>query len=151
MRPKPATPHPRRRGRTSRPSINRGLSEPVEALVVYAGDHEMSKLSCNARPTQSGAALSPPMQAQTNRLALYMAVPSRVHGRCPWLGPLRNTKSLALGTLNAPVGTITIAFMNVVGAAALLTELPQAARQALNTFQVRAACSERCSQSQRGP
>jgi hypothetical protein len=40
------------------------------------------------------------------------------------------------GTPAAPIGTTTIAFMNVCNAAGLLTELPTAARQAVATFQV---------------
>ena len=44
---------------------------------------------------------------------------------------------LALGTLSAPVGTVTIVFASVVGAAQLLTDIPQAAREALSVFQVR--------------
>lgn len=42
----------------------------------------------------------------------------------------------ALGTLSAPMGIVTIAFMHAVGAAALLADMPTAARQGLNTFQV---------------
>ena len=43
---------------------------------------------------------------------------------------------LALGTLSAPVGTVTIVFASVVGAAQLLTDIPEAAREALSVFQV---------------
>ena len=41
-----------------------------------------------------------------------------------------------MSTLGAPTGIVTIVFACVVGAAQLLTEIPEAARQSLGIFQV---------------
>ncbi|KAL6751778.1 hypothetical protein V8C86DRAFT_3029931 [Haematococcus lacustris] len=102
----PATPHPTD---STHPTIN--------ALLLYAGDHSLTKL-----------ANYPPQ-------ALYMAVPASMPGRLPWMVPLRNVVLRVQGTSFAPTGTATIAFANVVHAASLLSEVPTPARQALNTFQ----------------
>ncbi|GFH21293.1 guanylate cyclase domain-containing protein, partial [Haematococcus lacustris] len=56
----------------------------------------------------------------------------------PWLPTLDSVGTqcwCCTGTSFAPTGTATIAFANVVHAASLLSEVPTAARQALNTFQ----------------
>ncbi len=56
------------------------LDAPITTLVVYAGDYALSKL----KGTQAGA----------TPMALYLAVPSQLPGRLPWLAPPRNVEKV---------------------------------------------------------
>jgi hypothetical protein len=65
------------------------------------------------------------------RQGLLRCSETRLYDFFPYLLQVR-----ALGTLSAPIGTVTIVFASVVGASQLLTEVPEATRQALSVFQV---------------
>ncbi|KXZ42842.1 hypothetical protein GPECTOR_115g336 [Gonium pectorale] len=86
---------------------------------------------------------SPPLQPRRpeEEMPLYVAVPEALlcrlaHASSPLLRTLRTTQ---LGSLEAPTGNVTVAFMKVVGASTLLSELPGPASRALEQFQ-RLAC-----------
>ncbi|GAX76365.1 hypothetical protein CEUSTIGMA_g3811.t1 [Chlamydomonas eustigma] len=92
-----------------------------EGNVMYAGDYKMLKLEgCGGSVV---------------RQSLFIAVPTELTARLPHLPPVRYVEIQALGTLSAPIGTVTVVFASVVGASQLLTEVPEATRQALSIFQ----------------
>ncbi len=104
----------------------RGSWSGSAAAIVYAGDHKMEKIG-------SGQAANGASAVQS----LFNAVPTQLLGRLPHLPPVRYTSVHGLGTMAAPVGLVTIVFALVVGTAQILTDIPEAARQALHVFQVR--------------
>ncbi len=72
--------------------------------------------------------------------AVYQVVAPALRPRLSVLEPtLRTATQLQLGVLQAPVGRISIAFANVVGAAALLAWDAEVARRALELFHHKAA------------
>ncbi|GFR47145.1 hypothetical protein Agub_g8835 [Astrephomene gubernaculifera] len=77
--------------------------------------------------------------AAADGLALYAAVPASLVCRLALSPPLVSERVVQLGSLAAPVGTVTVAFMYVVGASTLLTDIPGPAARALEQFQ-RLAC-----------
>ncbi|KAG2440503.1 hypothetical protein HYH02_010381 [Chlamydomonas schloesseri] len=77
--------------------------------------------------------------AAPGEVPLFVAVPASLLCRLAHTPPLRTVRQVQLGSLAAPTGSVTIAFMKVVGASTLLTDLPGPARRALDQFQ-RLAC-----------
>eukprot|EP00198_Chlamydomonas_reinhardtii_P013206 XP_001702543.1 predicted protein [Chlamydomonas reinhardtii] len=77
--------------------------------------------------------------AGSGDVPLFVAVPASLLCRLAHTPPLRTLRQVQLGSLAAPTGSVTIAFMKVVGASTLLTELPGPASRALDQFQ-RLAC-----------
>jgi len=67
-------------------------------------------------------------------LNLYHALNRTLEGRLAYLGPVRTSSQLDPGVLDAPVGCVTVAFMNVVGAQTLLSWNADIAQQALKVF-----------------
>ncbi|KXZ47868.1 hypothetical protein GPECTOR_32g481 [Gonium pectorale] len=70
---------------------------------------------------------------------LYVAVHASLLCRLALSPPLRSVRVVELGSLAAPIGCITVAFMKVVGASTLLADLPGPASRALDQF-ARLAC-----------
>ncbi len=116
-------------GRASIGAAQPTAGDTINALVLYHGDYTLDKLQQNkgGAPALGGSSACP----------LYLAVPSSLPGRLPWLVRPRNVSQQALGTLAAPVGHITVSFLYIVGAAGMLTDCPAEARQALTLLQVR--------------
>ncbi|GLI65581.1 hypothetical protein VaNZ11_009154, partial [Volvox africanus] len=67
--------------------------------------------------------------------ALYQAVPTMLSCRLALTGSLVSKRVVQLSSLQAPIGYISVAFMYVVGASTLLTEIPGPAKRALDQFQ----------------
>lgn len=151
-------------GRLQQQQLSAPLPDPPAASVlcaltgsvaVYAGDHVMEKLDAGAaKPMPLFMAVPAELEARVPHLPpmRYTKVwtVTSVHGPpialhlpqlfdpppSPLLLTLTCLQMLALGTLSAPVGTVTIVFACVVGAAQLLSDIPEAAREALTVFQV---------------
>ncbi len=71
--------------------------------------------------------------------AVYQLVEGKMHPRLAVLDPeLRSVTQLQLGVLQAPVGYVSIAFVNVVGASTLLAWDAEVAGRALQLFHTRA-------------
>ncbi|KAG2423445.1 hypothetical protein HXX76_015316 [Chlamydomonas incerta] len=79
--------------------------------------------------------------APGEELALYQAVPQPLVCRLALSPPLRSVRLSQVGSLGAPTGCVTVAFMYVVGASTLLNDLPGPAMRALDLFQ-RLACKQ---------
>jgi hypothetical protein len=67
--------------------------------------------------------------------ALFLAVPRELLCRLVHGPALRTFRTTQLGSLQAPIGTIAVAFMKVAGASTLLADLPGPAARALAHFQ----------------
>ncbi|KAG2429952.1 hypothetical protein HYH02_013903 [Chlamydomonas schloesseri] len=79
--------------------------------------------------------------APGEELALYQAVPQSLVCRLALSPPLRSVRLSQVGSLGAPTGCVTVAFMYVVGASTLLNDLPGPAARALDLFQ-RLVCKQ---------
>ncbi|KAG2446180.1 hypothetical protein HXX76_000773 [Chlamydomonas incerta] len=136
-------------------------------VIAYAGHHVLSEKAPSAVKTSSkGGEVSAVSNASAEHVmvtlrdggsgdgacvaaqaaeaalgveALFLAVPASLLCRLAHTPPLRTVRQVQLGSLAAPTGSVTIAFMKVVGASTLLTELPGPAGRALDQFQ-RLAC-----------
>ncbi|KXZ42845.1 hypothetical protein GPECTOR_115g339 [Gonium pectorale] len=114
---------------------------PVSIPATAGPFAEVAKLA-KAKPRLPALLSSPGAASRTEQeVALYVAVPEALlcrlaHASSPLLRTLRTTQ---LGSLEAPTGNVTVAFMKVVGASTLLSELPGPASRALEQFQ-RLAC-----------
>ena len=122
------------------------------SVALYAGDHRMEKLDAGAKPMSLFMAVPGELEARLPHLPpmrytkvctillfqLHVALhkPPLQFDSPRLITHLACLQMLALGTLSAPVGTVTIVFASVVGAAQLLTDIPEAAREALSVFQV---------------
>lgn len=85
-------------------------------LVLHVGEHRLRESLPN--------------------LNLYHALNRTLEGRLAYVGPTRSICQLDPGVLDAPVGCVTVAFMNVVGAQTLLSWNADVAQQAIKIFHV---------------
>eukprot|EP00198_Chlamydomonas_reinhardtii_P006519 XP_001695855.1 predicted protein [Chlamydomonas reinhardtii] len=67
-------------------------------------------------------------------LNLYHALNRTLEGRLAYVGPMTSLLQVDPGVLDAPVGCVTVAFMNVVGAQTLLSWNADVAQQAIKIF-----------------
>ncbi|KAG2496361.1 hypothetical protein HYH03_005591 [Edaphochlamys debaryana] len=67
--------------------------------------------------------------------ALFLAVPPSLLCRLALRPQLRVVRTVKLGSLAAPVRRVTVAFMKVVGASSILSDLPGPGARALEAFQ----------------
>ncbi|KXZ55594.1 hypothetical protein GPECTOR_2g1144 [Gonium pectorale] len=67
-------------------------------------------------------------------LNLYHALNRTLEGRLAYVGPMSSLLQVDPGVLDAPVGCVTVAFMNVVGAQTLLSWNADVAQQAIKIF-----------------
>ncbi|KAG2440502.1 hypothetical protein HYH02_010380 [Chlamydomonas schloesseri] len=108
----------------------------VSAATNVSAEHVMLDLLRVGNGTRVAAQAA---EAMLGEVPLFVAVPASLLCRLAHTPPLRTVRQVQLGSLAAPTGSVTIAFMKVVGAATLLTELPGPANRALDQFQ-RLAC-----------
>ncbi|KAG2446181.1 hypothetical protein HXX76_000774 [Chlamydomonas incerta] len=130
----------------------------ADAVVIYAGHYVLTEDAQGAAAAangQQGAADANGGGAETEgqdtiqtlvtgasapgEVPLFLAVPAALLCRLAHTPPLRTVRQVQLGSLAAPTGSVTIAFMKVVGASTLLMDLPGPAGRALDQFQ-RLAC-----------
>ena len=150
-------------GRTFDRLRNGAPASGVSTLVVYAGHHliEKPKDAVNflspkepSAPTKqqhrtsssstdpeaaAGVGTSTETHAYATALpadaALFVAVPRELLCRLVHGPGLRTFRMTQLGSLQAPIGTIAVAFMKVAGASTLLADVPGPASRALTHFQ----------------
>ncbi len=65
---------------------------------------------------------------------LYVALPRALLCRLAHLPPLHTAREVQLGSLGAPTGCVCIGFVKVVGAGALMADVPAVATRALAAF-----------------
>ncbi|KAG2440501.1 hypothetical protein HYH02_010379 [Chlamydomonas schloesseri] len=142
---------------TSKVVDDRGVTDGQVELVLDGSDVRVVRMP---KSTVRDAGPAPPsgkkfLEARTSMLditgtmatstgapgevPLFVAVPASLLCRLAHTPPLRTVRQVQLGSLAAPTGSVTIAFMKVVGASTLLADLPGPARRALDQFQ-RLAC-----------
>ncbi|GLI68043.1 hypothetical protein VaNZ11_012366 [Volvox africanus] len=83
-------------------------------LVLHMGEHRLREAMAN--------------------LNLYHALNRTLEGRLAYVGPMSSLLQVDPGVLDAPVGCVTVAFMNVVGAQTLLSWNADVAQQAIKIF-----------------
>ncbi|KAG2496360.1 hypothetical protein HYH03_005590 [Edaphochlamys debaryana] len=77
----------------------------------------------------------PPLEEVEEPHALFLAVPPSLLCRLALRPQLRVVRTVKLGSLAAPVRRVTVAFMKVVGASLILSDLPGPGARALEAFQ----------------
>ncbi|KXZ47871.1 hypothetical protein GPECTOR_32g484 [Gonium pectorale] len=98
-----------------------------------------SPLAGTSHTASAGRAAAEVIAEDEDAQPLYVAVHASLLCRLALSPPLRSVRVTELGSLAAPIGCITVAFMKVVGASTLLADLPGPASRALDQF-VRLAC-----------
>ncbi|KXZ48733.1 hypothetical protein GPECTOR_25g317 [Gonium pectorale] len=96
-------------------------------------DSDMLAAAANAAAAAAAAAAAE--KESTGAEALYQILPYVLSCRLPFFEPLRTHAYLSLGLPDAPVGRVTVVFMYVIGAQALLAWNPVVAGEALSLFQ----------------
>ncbi|KAG2500097.1 hypothetical protein HYH03_001680 [Edaphochlamys debaryana] len=112
---------------------------PGPAAMTDAGQAGPAPGPSRSRSSRSadGAAAEDP--EEDAGVPLFLAAPASLVCRLPYAPPLRGVRQTQLGTMAAPTGMVTIAFMKVVGASTLLADLPDCAARALAQLQALAA------------
>ncbi|KXZ57034.1 hypothetical protein GPECTOR_1g95 [Gonium pectorale] len=121
---------------TAPPPAQAQGERPAAARAVRV---EMSPATADPADDGADSAVVLAAPAPAEGQALFVAVHKSLVCRLALSPPLVSQRVAQLGSLAAPVGCITVAFMFVVGASTLLADLPGPASRALEQYQ-RLAC-----------
>ncbi|KAG2444465.1 hypothetical protein HXX76_001217 [Chlamydomonas incerta] len=124
-------------GRPSKPRTGRALGLPdLEHLdsAKESGGGSSGGVDAGEEPADEGGE-APEENEEPEPIPLYQLLPHRLACRLPFFEPLRSHSYLSLGLPDAPVGRVTVAFMYVIGAQALLSWNAPVATEALTLFQ----------------
>ncbi|KAG2447205.1 hypothetical protein HYH02_007946 [Chlamydomonas schloesseri] len=127
----------RAEGRPSKPRGGRALGLPdLEHLdsAKESGGGSSGGAEAGEEPGEEGGS-APDESEEPDPIPLYQLLPHRLACRLPFFEPLRSHSYLSLGLPDAPVGRVTVAFMYVIGAQALLAWNAPVATEALTLFQ----------------
>ncbi|KXZ52657.1 hypothetical protein GPECTOR_9g702 [Gonium pectorale] len=120
-------------GRGARRSHARGGKSRKGKGVGRDNSFSLGSIGSTAAAALAAEAAAP--LHPTRPHSLFLAVPQPLLARLAISAPLRTLGCGQRGSLEAPVGFITVAFMKVVGASTLLAELPGPASRALDQYQ----------------
>ncbi len=101
------------------------------SLTVAPGRGTAVEAPPHSSATAAGAAAAVPDRDGT---PLYVALPRALLCRLAHLPPLHTAREVQLGSLGAPTGCVCIGFVKVVGAGALMADVPAVATRALAAF-----------------
>ncbi|KAG2496362.1 hypothetical protein HYH03_005592 [Edaphochlamys debaryana] len=138
----PDTPHP------TPPDVNIGPVAEAQELSPFTADAALSAAQGGSQAPPSSAsecAFRSPAHLDLADIlttheghdshALFLAVPPSLLCRLALRPQLRVVRTVKLGSLAAPVRRVTVAFMKVVGASSILSDLPGPGARALEAFQ----------------
>eukprot|EP00198_Chlamydomonas_reinhardtii_P000604 XP_001689939.1 predicted protein [Chlamydomonas reinhardtii] len=123
-------------GRPGKPRTGRALGLPdLEHFdsAKESGGGSSGGAEAGEEPVEEGGEV-PEESEEPEPIPLYQMLPHRLACRLPFFEPLRSNSYLSLGLPDAPVGRVTVAFMYVIGAQALLAWNAPLATEALTLF-----------------
>ncbi len=133
--PQPSPPAPSRTGSSSQlPASCDDDSADVTAAMASALDTVLDVDPCPGFTAAAAAAAAAAAVPDTDGTPLYVALPRALLCRLAYLPPLRTAREVQLGSLRAPTGCVCIGFVKVVGAGALMADVPAVATRALAAF-----------------